>query len=178
MDHASGVFKRYSQAMALVIGFIIALLLNVDSINLTLYLWREPSVRQVLAQNASNFQIPEEKFAADPEQAMQEFRDQFVGLNLPIGWVWEDSASMLVYDSNCQLFPGPNQAFRIPVVLLNTCIAPSQSNNQSNIAIKFLGILFTAVATAQGAPFWFDLLKKLVNLRATGANPIEKAGNK
>ena len=55
MDRVSGAFKRYSQAMALVIGVIVAFSLNVDSVNLTLYLWREPSVRQVLVQNASAF---------------------------------------------------------------------------------------------------------------------------
>src|SRR5574339_98873 len=37
MDRVSGVFKRYSQWLALVIGFVVALLLNVDSVDLTLY---------------------------------------------------------------------------------------------------------------------------------------------
>jgi hypothetical protein len=39
--------------------------------------------------------------------------------------------------------------------------------------LKFLGILLTAVASSQGAPFWFDLLKKIVNVRLTGLNPSE-----
>jgi hypothetical protein len=29
----------------------------------------------------------------------------------------------------------------------------------------------TALAVSQGAPFWFDLLNRLVNLRATGEQP-------
>lgn len=202
MDRASGVFKRYSQAMALVIGIIIALVLNVDSINLTLYLWREPSVRQVLAANAENFQLPEAQLASNPEQTMQAFRDQFVGLNLPVGWVIKDSGPNAIYDSNCQLFPGTDQTFGIPIVMpkidvssANTnkimsniagsfnylnkkCIAPPQSNTQTNIALKIFGLLLTAMAARQGAPFWFDLLKRLVNLRATGANPIEKEVSK
>ena len=33
---------------------------------------------------------------------------------------------------------------------------------------KFLGFLITAFAIGLGAPFWFDLLNKLVKLRATG----------
>ena len=89
-----------------------------------------------------------------------------------------ESGGKAFYDSNCQLFPSDHQAFGIPVFATNRCIAPPQSNNQTNIALKFLGILFTAGMTAQGAPFWFDILKKLVNLRSTGANPIEKAGSK
>ncbi|HUH99091.1 MAG TPA: hypothetical protein VLZ89_17150, partial [Anaerolineales bacterium] len=36
---------------------------------------------------------------------------------------------------------------------------------------KLLGLLITAAAGAQGSPFWFDLLKKLVNLRGSGTTP-------
>jgi hypothetical protein len=39
---------------------------------------------------------------------------------------------------------------------------------------KILGIAFSAAAAAQGAPFWFDILKKVVNIRGSGANPDEK----
>lgn len=181
MDRASGVFKRYSQAMALWIGIIIAFALNVDSINLTLYLWREPSVRQVLAANAENFQLPQQHLAADPEQAMQAFRNQFVGLNLPIGWVvrgGETPEFKAQYSSNCQLMPNETQTFGIPVFWSAYCIAPSQSNNQTNILLKIFGILLTAFMARQGAPFWFDILKKVVNVRSAGANPIEKEAGK
>lgn len=176
MDRVSGAFKRYSQVMALIIGFIVALLLNVDSVNLTIYLWREPSVRQALAENASNFELPQEQLESNPEQAMQDFRKQFVGLNLPIGWVIDETKGTAFFDKDCQLFPGIHQTFGIPVFASNKCLAPSQSNNQSNIALKFIGIFLTALAARQGAPFWFDILKRFVNLRGTGANPDEKTG--
>jgi hypothetical protein len=39
---------------------------------------------------------------------------------------------------------------------------------------KYLGILITALATMQGAPYWFDILKKLINVRSSGVNPAEK----
>lgn len=39
---------------------------------------------------------------------------------------------------------------------------------------KFWGFCITALAICLGAPFWFDLLKKLVALRGTGINPLEK----
>jgi hypothetical protein len=155
---------------------IIALLLNVDSINLTLYLWREPSVRQALAAQASNFELPEGELQANPEEALQKFREQFVGLSLPVGWVIKESHGAAYVDANCQLFPGLNQAFGIPVVASVKCIAPPQSNNQTNLALKLIGIFITALAARQGAPFWFDILKRVVNLRGTGANPAEKEG--
>ena len=39
---------------------------------------------------------------------------------------------------------------------------------------KLLGFILTALAISMGAPFWFDLLKKLVNIRNTGARPYEE----
>jgi hypothetical protein len=177
MDRVSGVFKRYSQTMALLIGFIVALLLNVDSINLTLYLWREPAIRQALAQSAANFEIPQQQqVESNPAQALQDFTDQFSGLSLPVGWVINESTGTAVADINCQLFPGDKQAFGIPVIGTNKCVAPPTSNNQNNILLKLIGIFITAMAARQGAPFWFDLLKRAVNLRGTGANPAEKEG--
>lgn len=50
--------------------------------------------------------------------------------------------------------------------------------HQSVILFAFLkafGWLLTAGAAMQGAPFWFDTLKKLVNIRSTGVNPAEKS---
>ncbi|MCK9394515.1 MAG: hypothetical protein M0Q44_02875 [Methylobacter sp.] len=38
--------------------------------------------------------------------------------------------------------------------------------------VQFLGWLVTASATFFGAPFWFDLLQKLVNLRGAGNKPV------
>ncbi len=36
---------------------------------------------------------------------------------------------------------------------------------------KIAGLLVTTIAVSLGAPFWFDLLNKLVNLRSGGAKP-------
>jgi hypothetical protein len=174
MDRVTGVFKRYSQWMALLIGFLVALLLNVDSINLTLYLWRDTSVRQALAQNAANFELSEEDFAQNPEQAMQDLRKKFIGLSLPVGWVIRDSNTTAIPAGTCELMPQPGQSFGMN--LLRWCVSPPQSDNTTNVWLKFGGIFLTALAARQGAPFWFDVLKRTVNLRGTGANPAEKDG--
>lgn len=176
MDRVSGTFKRYSQMMALIIGLILAAALNVDSIDLTLYLWREPAVREALARNAADFDLSQTELEANPEEALQNFRNQFVGLSLPIGWGFTRVPDSAFSDDNCQLFPRANQSFGIPVIGSNLCITPPNSNNQANLGLKVLGILLTALAARQGAPFWFDILKRVVNLRGTGANPVEKEG--
>lgn len=174
MDRLSGVFKRYSQWMALIIGFIVAFVLNVDSINLTLYLWRDTSVRQALAQNAAKFEIPEEEFAQNPEQAMQNLRMKFIGLSLPVGWVVSNGDVASVAAGSCELMPREGQSFGLRFA--RWCVSPPQSDDTTNILLKLGGIFLTALAARQGAPFWFDVLKRAVNLRATGANPAEKEG--
>ena len=176
MDRVSGVSKRYSQTMALIIGFIVALILNIDSIDVTIFLWREPTVRQALVASASNFEFTEEDMAANPEEALQNFRNKFSGLNLPIGWGIYRGESPAVTDRICQLFPGEFESFGIALVGTNSCIVPPSLNNQTNIFLKLGGIFLTALAVRQGAPFWFDVLKRVVNLRGTGVNPVEKAG--
>jgi hypothetical protein len=43
---------------------------------------------------------------------------------------------------------------------------------------KIAGLLLTALAASLGAPFWFDLVNKLVNVRSTGnVPPRSSAGN-
>ncbi len=39
------------------------------------------------------------------------------------------------------------------------------------LASKVVGLLITTAAASLGAPFWFDLIQKLVPLRAAGAKP-------
>ncbi len=156
------------------IAMALALLLNADSIAIGTFLWREPSVRQMLAGNASNFQLPKEQLAAFPEQTMQAFRDQFVGLNLPIGWVINEGRGAAVSDANCQLFPGIDQAFGIAVFGSNKCIASPLSNNRTNIFLKLFGISISALVVRLGAPFCFDIWKRIRSLPAPGATSAEK----
>jgi len=178
MDRVSGVFKRYTQVLAISLGVILSLLLNVDTISVAQYLWREPAVRQVLVAQASRLQPTDTQSGITPQETVQQFTEQFGGLNLPIGWDLKKYGAIALYNSDCQLFPRPGQFFGIPVFLSNLCVTQSHSTDSTNIVVKLFGILITAGATAQGAPFWFDMLKKLVNLRGTGPNPAEKGAGK
>lgn len=40
--------------------------------------------------------------------------------------------------------------------------------------LKLLGLLLTAIAISLGAPFWFDLLNKVISIRSAGRSPAEK----
>jgi hypothetical protein len=44
-------------------------------------------------------------------------------------------------------------------------------NSLGDAFMKLIGLSLTAFAVSLGAPFWFDLLNKLVNVRAAGKPP-------
>ncbi|MCB0664582.1 MAG: hypothetical protein KDC80_02115, partial [Saprospiraceae bacterium] len=68
---------------------------------------------------------------------------------------------------------------------LEGLVLPSRWDNakyimrsSSPLKSKFWGFIITALALSLGAPFWFDLLKKLVAIRKAGVNPEEKEPKK
>jgi hypothetical protein len=52
-------------------------------------------------------------------------------------------------------------------------VTPGSSGTKllTAILVKILGWLLTAAALTLGAPFWFDLLQKFVNIRGAGGKP-------
>jgi len=51
-------------------------------------------------------------------------------------------------------------------------------NSPTSWFVKICGWLITALAVSLGAPFWFDVLNKAVNLRAAGKKPEEEKEKK
>jgi hypothetical protein len=108
------------------------------------------------------------------ERAEQEYRDartklknttaevtsELKQIKIPLGWCTGDdstySDSLINANSLC------DADHRFP---------PSSG---STVLLKLCGLLITMIALSQGAPFWFDLLKKVVNLRLAGNAPDEK----
>jgi hypothetical protein len=39
------------------------------------------------------------------------------------------------------------------------------------LVVKLVGLILTSLAVSLGAPFWFDLLSKFMNVRGTGQPP-------
>lgn len=80
----------------------------------------------------------------------------FASLSLPVGW-HRNAAPLSWVDK--------------PDTTKKDYLHQRQQSTTPNKIIYFLGILITTVSLSAGAPFWFDLLLKLVNLRRTGAKP-------
>jgi hypothetical protein len=61
--------------------------------------------------------------------------------------------------------------------VLDKCAANFRQQAAGNWALKIIGWLITALAVAMGAPFWFDLLSRLINVRGSGPKPATSAAS-
>jgi hypothetical protein len=48
---------------------------------------------------------------------------------------------------------------------------PRVPHDGTEVWLKIAGLLLTALALTLGAPFWFDLLNRVANLRSSGNRP-------
>lgn len=179
MDRLSGWYKRRAQLLSFFIGLSIALLFNIDSFQLATQLWRDPTVREIIATQAGTIvnQNPEGAVSVDQNQLLGVYM-QLNQLNIPVGWI----GSPMQTDSNGAIYFAENYQKKCSLhanngvnvfgfQIGNECypiINTPVTNDIAGWIFKLLGVLITATATAQGAPFWFDILKNLVNIRSAG----------
>ena len=154
MSQTSSWYKIRAQWLAFWIGLSVAILINVDTIHIAQKLWQEPTARAVIvaqAQAASQSETPLENVSFATAKS----------LNFPVGWTTTE------LDSNsCTLLSVIDYQFVIRSA--GKCLAVTSLpslNNGWGILAKLAGFLLTALAAAQGAPFWFDILRKLVGVK-------------
>ncbi len=172
MDRLSGRYKRKAQLTAFAIGLVIALVLNVDTINMANQLWREPIVRQAINANAT--EIIQQSGQTPPAltDLVLALQDQFLTVSLPVGWKFDNGNALA--GLGCSVAPGPDSTFGL--AWSGGCLRPVDTPLSANGWIwpvtKLVGILMTGLATTQGSSFWFDILVKIVNVRGTGLKPV------
>ncbi len=190
MDRLSGWYKRRAVVLAFVIGLIVAIVLNVDSLQLATQLWREPALRDALAAQAQSFvqQNQSTDLSQTPSSTqLAQLESQFNNLNIPIGWIGTpfrvNQAGQWVVNQNgkeqviatCTTTPSADTD-QFGIIAFGRCyplVNTPPFNDLTGWLLKIIGLLISGVAGAQGAPFWFDILKKLINIRGSGSNPSE-----
>ncbi len=153
MNRLSGAYKRKAQISSLIIGIALALLLNADSLAIANKLWTEPLVREAVVAQADKFQLPANQQGQDPQAQAIEYINQLQGLSFPLGWTPDNVPAKQIKDDKGVTKDNPdylNQWF-----------------------LKFGGILLSGLAAAQGAPFWFDIMRKLLNFHPGGSEKKE-----
>jgi hypothetical protein len=163
MNQASTWYKSHSQIWAFIIGVVIAFIFHVDTLTITNQLWREPTLREVIIAQADNR-------TQSGEMAISDVNKELESLGIPIGWSTVPAEDF----SSCRW---PIQATNKPAIW-----STGECRELTNLPkwgdawgwiIKLFGLLVSGVAAMQGAPFWFDILRKVVGIRSqpTSTNP-------
>lgn len=154
MDRLSGVYKRYTQFVLLIIGLCLAVALNVNTLKIVSVLQHNEHIRTAAATMAEAYQKAHVDSAANANAAQVE--DAISSLPVPIGWTFCDGSG----NDPCK-----NARWaRFGVVL-------AEGTSPWAIVAELVGWLLTGIAISFGAPFWFDLLGQLVNIRSAGPKP-------
>lgn len=150
MERVSGWYKRKTQIISLIVGLLVAIAANADSIAITNALLRDAALRDAIVASAEQLAAKED---AELSQNINELQKQLLETQV-LGWI---TSSKGTSDDQENLNPDPRQW-------------PTDIWGQ---IFKVFGWVITAFALTLGAPFWFDILNKVISVRATGKPPKE-----
>jgi hypothetical protein len=163
MERVSGILKRYMQCISFVVGLALAVGLNADTLTVAKALWSDDTLRMQIAAAAGDLLASKEAAVAPapgatpnqpPESAESKALSQAEALGVQI------------QNARAQLSP-------LPIGWSGGTARPDYNwyATASGWIEKLIGWLVTAAAIMLGAPFWFDLLGKFMQLRSAGKKP-------
>jgi hypothetical protein len=178
MNRLTGWYKRKSLITTLIVGILLAVIVNIDSINLVSRLWREPDLRVAVLSNIESILTKNNTSILDIGQ-LSTIQQQYSEINLPVGWLGSPilltESPVMNLSEVCTLFPQQeNEIYGI--LISGQCYPVINSPQLADLTgwlIKLAGLLLSGVAASPGASFWFDMLKKIINVRLSGVNPSE-----
>jgi hypothetical protein len=160
MDRVSGWYKRYTQTTLIVIGLILAVFFNVNSVKVARTLWLDRDARQALVNAAGSYakdhSEQNSKTASTPEELKKQlqqnvgaFNDVTTSALLPVGWKHTVPEYWQIFNAD-------------------------RTDGILRVLVFLAGWLITAFAISFGAPFWFDTLNRFMVVRST-VKPQEKS---
>lgn len=189
MINATEWYKRNMQVMLFIIGLFIAWFFNVDTIGISKKLSVDKDARAQLVQLASSYiesnhyqarfdsvrtlnSVGEADFHVKMDSLLA-IKDDLVkeisvshsiiggGTWLPDAIRWNEGV-LLTPDINALLLPAPDTGVIIQKIGFGDKVLYAFKMLWKNL----LGYLITAMALSLGAPFWFDVLNKLMKLKS------------
>lgn len=179
MARASSAFAAKMKNMSLAVALLIAVAVNIDTLHIARALWEDPVIRQQLSDEAASAvqsgQLttaideggPANQGAAAGEAGMDSAVGEVIGsgaaaagrlqvihdLSLPIGWALVDVSGL----------PAEHPARSSPNNLWNYLPDNNPDGWTGLLLAKALGIAATVIAAGQGAPFWFNIVNRILS---------------
>jgi len=205
MERISGFFKRETQETLRYVALVLAVALNIDTIQITHRLFADPALAGALAAQAEtvvektdsddaevsataflrqrrlqrerdrdslNIVAEPDSGLTDAERAARQARLDSHRVEYDRRLVaLQDTARREVYRRQVEnLRDLVNETVELPV---GWSLREAEALGGWDYVLKPTGWLLTTVAASFGAPFWFDLLILLVNIRNVGRKPEE-----
>ena len=177
MQRASASYAGKMKNLSIVVALFFALALNIDTLHIARTLWEDPARRDQISSEASySVQSGELQSQLDGSETDDEFRaaqaenenaledaietgasvayqlQDIQNLSLPIGWYFQTIVDL----------PADNSALNDPNNLWNYFPQNNPDGWLGLLAAKFFGIAATVIAAAQGAPFWFGIVNRIL----------------
>ena len=175
MNRASATYAARMKLLSVGVALAFALTLNIDTVNIVRSLWEDPAQRQALsselAYSVRSGQLEsqvdgteklDDEFRANQADGASPIEDavgagaeivhqlqDIENLSLPVGWTFQNVADQPAAQSD------PNN-------LWNYFPENNPDGWLGLLAGKFLGIAATVIAAAQGAPFWFGIVNRIL----------------
>ncbi len=177
MQRASASYAGKMKNLSIVVALVFALTLNIDTLHIARTLWEDPARREQISSEASyTVQSGELQTQLDGGETADEYRAAQVAsdgaledaietgaavayqlqdiqdLSLPIGWSFQAIPNL----------PEDNFALSDPNNLWNYFPQNNPMGWLGLLAAKIVGIAATVIAAAQGAPFWFGIVNRIL----------------
>lgn len=154
MERVSGWYARRIRWIGLAVAILVVVTMNADSLRIAHTIWQSEALRSSLSMIGQTAAVEGTDLA---DQTIEEILDL-----LPLGWPCASGAA----DGGSSL--------AAPVCVLSN----PAFDTPMGFVLKLLGWTITIFAVSLGAPFWFDLLKRVAKLRSVGTNPAERRSDR
>jgi hypothetical protein len=186
MDRVSGAYKRWTQLISFLVALVLAIGLNINTVDVATALWKQPKLAEDLIKYAPPGNLPakspanvtpgnsQQSKSGDPAAAAATSTSAPASTP-PAGSTGQSDPVAMLRDLDTTLPLGwPKGLWKDDEgALLWQGYVP-----QPHFWIAVIGWLITALSVVFGAPFWFDLLQTFVRLKGSGPSPQEKAQGK
>lgn len=195
MVRFTGYYKRHTKLWLFIIGLLLCIVLNADTFFIIDKLSKDPETRLALVEQATQYVKDHQNEFAQNSNTNDEQGEKSNGDDVTIN---TDSLKQKANDSEGKKFLQNLDSLRRNIISddlkqASTWLGMGWNDEEfKNLSIKtpdkeisfwsliwiwilkIVGILITTLAIYLGAPFWFDILNKFVNLRSAGKKPDGK----
>jgi hypothetical protein len=142
MDRASGWYRKKVQLIILCLAFVVSAFLNADTFMIVKTISQDDAIRAAFVAAAEEAsKKPPSETLESTLNVLGEYKNELKNSPLPFGWSRNEG--------DIRRWP----------------------RGFADWLMKAAGLLLTTIAVSLGAPFWFDLLARFINIRQAGERP-------